>query len=526
MNLTAINSSDASRRPILVWSGLALVVLIAHGLFFKFVIDDAFISFRYAKNLVDGHGLVFNPGFKVEGYSNLLWVLLSALGQKLGLPALLFSRVLGAASMAGLILLLPGVATFLLNRGNDHLTFLRNRNSGIAAQFLVAASGAMACWMFAGLETPLFAFLVIWGWHSALHRRTTMAGIVGVLLVLTRPEGIALGSIFCAWSLLPSRELHQVGSRRFIRWIGPAIFICATLIFFLWRHSYFGYWLPNTYYAKTGDLSGQLKTGLPYSLNFLRFYGIPLFLASVLAVLRRGLNVDRILDTILSAGLVVFWLSYTTIIGGDMLGMFRFMVPILPVMTTLTIALLAGGGFMRNSRTAIIVTLVLCLGMLPASFKGKERRLISIHMSEANLGGWMLAGDAMAKLLPPESTIALGPAGYIPWVTNMESWDFYGLVDPAIAHKEMSFSHGYAGHEKFDADAILARMPDFIMIGNVDVTDGKRRGLIIPLDREVSLVTHPGLAKFYEQVSMDIGGGKNLQMFMRKELLDKRSSSR
>ena len=51
-----------------------------------FVCDDAFISFRYARNLLEGHGLVYNPGEYVESYSNFLWVLeLTALGGVFGL---------------------------------------------------------------------------------------------------------------------------------------------------------------------------------------------------------------------------------------------------------------------------------------------------------------------------------------------------------------------------------------------------------------------------------------------------------
>ena len=71
---------------LLLW---APFLFLAHR--FWFLTDDAFISFRYAQNLLDGHGLVFNPGELVEGYSNLLWVLLVSFGMKLGLPALLWA---------------------------------------------------------------------------------------------------------------------------------------------------------------------------------------------------------------------------------------------------------------------------------------------------------------------------------------------------------------------------------------------------------------------------------------------------
>src|SRR4029450_2282074 len=63
----------------------SLVLLLAHALFYRFLCDDAFISFRYAHNLASGQGLVFNPGFeRVEGYSNFLWVVVLAAFDALG----------------------------------------------------------------------------------------------------------------------------------------------------------------------------------------------------------------------------------------------------------------------------------------------------------------------------------------------------------------------------------------------------------------------------------------------------------
>ena len=75
----------------------------AHAISLDFLLDDAFISFRYAQNLVEGHGLVFNPGGPgepVEGYTNFLWVLLMAAGMVVGIEPELLSRVLGLACFA------------------------------------------------------------------------------------------------------------------------------------------------------------------------------------------------------------------------------------------------------------------------------------------------------------------------------------------------------------------------------------------------------------------------------------------
>src|SRR6267154_221619 len=67
---------------LLAWSG-------------RFIQDDAFISFRYADNLVRGIGLVWNQGERVEGYTNFLWTLLMSGGICLGMDPVLFSQVLG-----------------------------------------------------------------------------------------------------------------------------------------------------------------------------------------------------------------------------------------------------------------------------------------------------------------------------------------------------------------------------------------------------------------------------------------------
>jgi len=205
-------------------------------------------------------------------------------------------------------------------------------------------------------------------------------------------------------------------------------------------------------------------------------------------------------------------------VGGDMLGMFRFFAPVLPILTTIVAALLAGTGWLHRRRSALIVALVMVVALLPGSFTGRERQLVDLHMSEANLGGWFLAGDALAEHLPPSTTIALGPAGYIPYVTGFRTWDFYGIVTPHIAHRDMEFRQGYAGHEKHDGPYIVSQYPDYILIGNVDITDQPRQDLIPPHVREVDVVLDRKFQAEYEQVYIPVAGGKYLNMFQRKRL--------
>ncbi|MCB1181938.1 hypothetical protein KDM41_00740 [bacterium] len=502
-------ASPIGRRALL-GAGVALLLLVLHGLLFRFVIDDAFISFRYARNLVAGEGLVFNPGERVEGYSNLLYVLLSAAGLKLGCDPLLWGRIWSTAAAGALLALLPGAVRALAPDAGP-----RGEAAGRLAQFLVAATGAVACWMLGGLETVFFAAFAVAAWRGALARDAVAAAVAGVLLVLTRPEGPGLAVLFLAWALLPGAGAHAAAPRR-RSWAGPAILLGGLAAFLLWRHQYFGLWLPNTYYAKTGDLPGQLRTGWPYAVGFLLFYGLPLAAAAAVALRQGAGAVLRRRDVGLSFAVAGVWLVYATVVGGDSLGMYRFLVPVLPVLTTTVAALFTVSPWLARRGPAAILTAVLVVALLPASFAGRERRLVDLHRGEANLGGWILAGDAMAAQLPPGSTIALGPAGYIPWATGFRTWDFYGIIEPHIAHQRVTFEFGYAGHEKHDGAYIVSQRPDYILIGNVDITDRPRTQLIPPHRREVDIVTDKRFQAEYEQIHLPVAGGKYLNLFRRK----------
>ena len=109
-------------------------------------IDDAFISYRYAQNWVAGHGLVFNIGERVEGYSNLLWVLLIALGVKLGFAAPIFGHWL--CVVTGVLLLLSSYVytAILLPRPARVLAGL--------APWVLLSLDCFVSWTSSGLEQP------------------------------------------------------------------------------------------------------------------------------------------------------------------------------------------------------------------------------------------------------------------------------------------------------------------------------------------------------------------------------------
>src|SRR5438046_1501989 len=74
-------ATTRSRIGLLAPLGAAAL---AHIVYLHVMYDDAFITYRYAENLARGLGLVYNPGERVEGYSNFLWTLMMAVVVKLG----------------------------------------------------------------------------------------------------------------------------------------------------------------------------------------------------------------------------------------------------------------------------------------------------------------------------------------------------------------------------------------------------------------------------------------------------------
>ena len=216
-----------------------------------FLTDDAFISFRYARNLLEGQGLVFNVGERVEGYSNFLWTLeLAAIWGAFGVrpeyaaPWLSVAFTVGTvAVMVWWVLRTPGLA-------------YRGLTAWMALG-LVCSSATFAVWTSGGgLETRQFTFFIVLAVVGLALYRQQRWGLLGASLSLaaaglTRPEGPLIAAICIGWFAV--QRMADAGRLR-LDWRGLAYLVvpCAIIIaaHFLFRYTYYGEWLPNTYYAK------------------------------------------------------------------------------------------------------------------------------------------------------------------------------------------------------------------------------------------------------------------------------------
>ncbi|NLE58990.1 MAG: hypothetical protein GX616_11560 [Planctomycetes bacterium] len=144
--------------PVVAYRSMTFILAaVAVGFVFwrAWVCDDAFITFRHVANCLDGHGPVFNPGERVQGYTHPLWFLVLLVGSTLFEPHPL-AMVLGLVSTLSLMLLL---GRFFRSRRHNRLCLL-----AVAAMLL--SSPTFIEYQTSGLETCLTHLLVVllWGW--------------------------------------------------------------------------------------------------------------------------------------------------------------------------------------------------------------------------------------------------------------------------------------------------------------------------------------------------------------------------
>jgi len=306
---------SARERTVLV-AGLAVsaALLAWHVRTYAWLADDAFISFRYARNLAEGHGLVFNAGHeRVEGYTNFLWVLVLAAGRLLGVRPESAAPVLSVAATVLLwALVAREAARWTWPRGLSWLA--------LVPPLGLAASRSFAVWATSGLETRLFELLVFAGSiRLAAELRARLAGAsprpVAAWLfagaALTRPDGLLMAG--CAFAVA-AVVLARAGrlSPSFGR--GVALLAGIVAAHFLGRRLYYGEWLPNTYWAKVGGSRWGL--GLVHHAAFVLEYGAWLWIPGIAGAVRAHRSVGSALPAIAAAVLLphALWIAR---IGGD-----------------------------------------------------------------------------------------------------------------------------------------------------------------------------------------------------------------
>jgi hypothetical protein len=525
------------------------VILLLHGWrYFDYTSDDAYISYRYARNLATGVGIVWNPGEHVEGYSNFAWTALLAALHKLGADLIDTGRWLGfgfaVAALAGTYALTRS----MLDQNDVHSDPIHeapvaaHENAGLVATLLLAASGPFALWAFAGLETTMFATLVLAA--TLLHIREDrggaqpLSGVVWAFACMTRPDALLLFGVSAVskavrcivrlrdntpgtpWATTLDEEMQHlvVWTAGFALFFGP---------YFAWRYFTYDHLFPNTYYAKVGSGLDQYERGLLHFSAFAREYAAWLLalvpVATALASMRRD-------AALYALALVLAWFAYVVYVGGDSLVRFRFFAPMLPLMYALIAA--SGAAILRAVRFERAPPRFAREGVL--ALAGGALLLFTLHASatdvsvrperqavfdRAEIGRWLRYNAPSATL------IAVIPAGAIPYESDLPTIDMLGINDEHIARRDLDLGTFAAGHEKYDSLYVLDRSPDIIILMDTLSARPWRRedyGVlafgIIPA--RIDMLAQPRLWEEYEARSAQVREGVWLNLLVRRDASD------
>ena len=441
-------------------------------------VDDPFITFRYAANFVAGHGPVFNIGERVEGFSSWLHLALCVLLLKL-LPSLgvLFKAKLASAAFGFALIAQTG-------RLAKHIGF--SPRSALCAQVLLAFNINFAVTAVNGLETTMYACILLAAVTRFLAEQKSQRGIGSALLLfialLARPETLL---VFVA--MLAVRWTKVRRSRSTVAGWSAAFIVPAVLMFGL-RYAYFGYPLPNTYYAKSPALWTGLKDGVVYLSRILSTEKVTIFRWNrFLTEYRAHVPVRRLIELGLAPLYpAFFWLAvvagarrerskdyaplFVAIIaatlffvlraGGDWMPGWRFLIPVLPYFVLFQVASLRGlrtklvsasdvipqadGEKLQFSYRGMILaaflTMYLLSAMLPvpqswgrSGFATSDSELL--RQSSVGARAWVALGSTIQQNLPPGSVVLYSEMGYGPYLNLDKKFvDILGLTDARVAH--------------------------------------------------------------------------------------------
>ncbi len=429
------------------------------------ICDDAFISFRYAENLVHGLGLVFNAGERVEGYSNLLWTLWAALGIRLGFDPEAWSVAWGIAFYAGSILLL-GLRSLQRARASG--------GSSIVVPLAALLAAVHADWNVyatSGLETSLFTFLAVLGFvvvagGTARPSRLGWGGFIFGVAALTRPDGVLLAVAVGLFVLVTGR------ARPWPAVAFGAGFLAVSLPLIAWRLWYYGDFFPNPYYAKSAALAWYSQ-GWTYTRLFFSKYwvlAVGTVAAAVLAALpartRRGKPTGPAMgwrtEALLALSLALPYTFYVVRVGGDFM-FARLLIPVTPFYLILTelavLRLVPKGTFAKFAAAAGLLLGVACTPY-PFSGEGWVDGIVNerLYYAPEKCRELRRRGEVMARYLRglPVRAVFMGADTRVIYYSKVPVAIecSTGLTDRAIARQPLT-ERGRIGHEKRPTAAYL-----------------------------------------------------------------------
>jgi len=438
-----------------------IILLLFQLLFWNFIIDDAFITFRYAKNLYFHQQMVFNVNeIPVEGYSNFLWVLLMTVSFPLNMDPIVFSKLAG--------MIFCHLSVFILYK----LAFLVNKSerfSNIVIVFYVLTPN-IALWSVGGLETSLFSFLLLISVYFFIidvskrkNNPIKISPLFFVLLSLARHEGLivfGLTCVFFTYLLFKNKEISKI-QKLYQLFYFAGFFAIFYAPYFFWRVFYYNNILPHTFSAKQGIFSLDLFLG-----RFIFYIPLILILAPVFLLIGGNFlknskfpfkNEKKLYLVLLILILSILLFLITSWMPG-----FRFTIPIIPLIylllpKSLNFLTILGRNYRKNvdlwKEIKIFTILTICVfNILQVISFYPFVNTYGTGLRDCNitLGEWINENTSN------NASLAVWDVGALPFYSNIRTIDIYPY--------SLQDLHVY--NNPTDADYILEQNITFLILND------------------------------------------------------------
>jgi len=462
----------------------ALLVPLIFALFTAHVWEDYYITLRSSRNLVQGAGLVFQPGERLHTFTSPVGVLVPA--------ACLW---LAQGSDAGALWLFRAVCALTLASAAG-LLWQRTTECGLGPVGKLVLFGLwladpkLADFASNGMETSLLVALLVllWSeWERPAGARPRRLALLYAGLMWTRPDAFILAGVLTAAQLFPGRRPASLlaTAGRGILW-GALLY----LPWLLWSWYYFGSFIPHTIVAKATQtppllLSNvalvPLRSLVGHSMLEYLFLPANYLFGGWPHELRLG---ARVLSVIAAFGwLVPGWAApgrraSLALFAGSFyfcsINLYAWYVPPWTLLAALALAFAADHAHRRLAASArpywgrvvrlaamSVVVVQLCLLAAVAWQMRVQQRVIE-DGGRREIGEWLRTHAATGD------TVFLESLGYIGYFSGMKTYDF-----PGLSSREVTAA--IAGGARRYVDVIQVLEPDWLVLRPVEVA---REGLL------------------------------------------------
>lgn len=392
MGMGNLVRGDPMTRAAIIAAGAIILTMLMYwdtGTLWRNQYDDSFISFRYAVNLSQGHGLVFNEGERADAASSFLFTVVLAIVHRIGFHDMEMTAFLINMLSIGCI-----------------AAFVYLCAVGLGVQWMIAAllgliaslHGFLSGWAILGMETATFAALLCGTAWAVMERRDNLATVMVIAVCLTRPEGLLIVP-FAWW-----------GSDRSIKRL--AWVVGFLVLYYLARFAYYGSIVSTAVQAKNLMVYYSANP-MQIALTWYHFALVAPIIALIGSIIEKRVR-----------WLVMFIALFAAVcLVGPRSDYVRYSVPLLPLM------IIAGAPLLRRWQFAPIVCAILLYHGY-GSITWMHSKIASaapVQFAREETGKWLQANTK------PGEYVLSGDLGAISYFApDMRFIDVFGLTSADV----------------------------------------------------------------------------------------------